>query len=137
MSSESHWDEVYKAKGNAVSWYRPALDRSLAIIDQLGLPADASIIDVGAGASTLADGLLEIGFRVTVADLSQVALDTTRARLRERAAEVQFLVGDITTLPLPENAFDLWHDRAVFHFLTAPNARAAYVRQVLRAGMSS
>lgn len=133
MSKSSHWDRVYETKGDDVSWYRPTLHRSLAIIDRLDLPRGASVIDVGAGASTLADDLVERGLQVTVADLSAVALDATRVRLQDRASEVQFLVGDITEIELPANSFDLWHDRAVFHFLTDPLVRAAYVRQVLRA----
>lgn len=82
----------------------------------------------------MVDDLLDRGFgAVTVADLSQVALDLVRARLGERARQVQVIVGDITQVQLPENAYDLWHDRAVFHFLTDPAARSAYVSQVLRA----
>ena len=131
MSKSNHWDRVYETKGDDVSWYRPTLHRSLAIIDGLGLPRGASVIDVGAGASTLADDLLARGLQVAVADLSAVALDATRVRLQERASEVQFLVGDITEIELPAKTFDVWHDRAVFHFLTDPQVRAAYVRQVL------
>jgi len=133
VSKSSHWDRVYEAKGDDVSWYRPTLHRSLDIIDRLGLSRGASVIDVGAGTSTLADNLVERGLKVTVTDLSAVALDATRARLRERASEVHFVVGDITEIELPAKTFDLWHDRAVFHFLTDPQMRAAYVRQVLRA----
>ncbi len=133
MSNSDHWDRVYGTKGDGVSWYRPTLHRSLAIIDRLGLPSGASVIDVGSGSSTLADDLLERRLQVTVADLSAVAIDATRVRLRERASEVRFLVGDITDVELPAKTFDLWHDRAVFHFLTEPAARAAYIRQVLRA----
>ena len=133
MPKSSHWDRVYETKGDDVSWYRPTLHRSLAIIDGIGLPRGASVIDVGAGASTLVDDLVERGLQVTVADLSAVALDATRTRLQERASEVRFLVGDITEIELPANSFDLWHDRAVFHFLTDPQVRAAYIRQVLRA----
>jgi SAM-dependent methyltransferase len=133
-ATSEHWDHVYERKGDNVSWFRPTLDRSLAIIDRLSLAAGATAIDVGSGASTLVDDLLARGFaEVTVADLSQVALDSTRARLGARAENVRFVVGDITQVELPANAYDLWHDRAVFHFLTDPEARAAYVRQVLRA----
>lgn len=134
MSKAEHWDEVYASKGERVSWFRPSLDRSLKIIDGLALPTGATAIDVGAGTSTLVDDLLARGLaRVTLVDLSAVALDTTRARLGPRAEQVELLVGDITELELPANAYDLWHDRAVFHFLTDPEARAAYVRQVLHA----
>lgn len=117
-----------------MSWFQPTLERSLAIIDGLGLPAGSSAIDVGAGSSTLVDDLLDRGFgAVAVADLSQVALDLIRARLGERVRQVSMIVGDITRVQLPDNAYDLWHDRAVFHFLTDPAARATYIRQVLRA----
>jgi SAM-dependent methyltransferase len=134
MGRAEHWDGVYDAKGDRVSWFRPRLDRSLRIIDELELPEGATAIDVGSGASTLVDDLLARGFsKVTVADLSEVALQKTRGRLGEGAGKVKFRVGDITRLELPENAFDLWHDRAVFHFLTDAAAREAYVRQVLRA----
>jgi SAM-dependent methyltransferase len=131
--SSEHWDEVYGAKGDRVSWFRPTLDRSLSIIDSFALEPGSTGIDVGAGASTLADDLLDRGFgHVTLVDLSQVALDKTRDRLGDRAADVDFIVGDITTVRLPESAYDLWHDRAVFHFLTEERARQAYIRQVLR-----
>ena len=134
MADAGHWDEIYARKGDAVSWFRPTLDRSLAIIDRLGLPAGASAIDVGAGASTLIDDLLARGFgEVTVADLSAVALDGVRERLGPAAARARFVVGDITEVTLPADAYDLWHDRAVFHFLTDAAAREAYVRQVLHA----
>ena len=133
MSDASHWDSVYARKGDDVSWYRPTLQRSLAIIDKLELPSHPAAIDVGAGASTLVDDLLGRGFSMTVADLSDTALAAVRERLGQRAAGVQFLVGDITELELPQSAFDLWHDRAVFHFLTAPGAREAYLRQVRKA----
>jgi SAM-dependent methyltransferase len=135
MSATSeHWDHVYEHKGDNVSWFRPTLDRSLEIIDRLALASGSTAIDVGSGASTLVDDLLARQFaEVTIADLSQVALDTTRARLGARAESVRFVVGDITQVDLPANAYDLWHDRAVFHFLTDPEARAAYVRQVLHA----
>ena len=133
-SSKQHWDRVYRRKGDDVSWFQPTLARSLAIIDRLELPAGARAIDVGSGSSTLVDDLLARGFsEVTLVDLSEVALDATRTRLGERAERVNFVVGDITRAPLAKDAYDLWHDRAVFHFLTEPEARAAYVRQVLRA----
>lgn len=134
MTGRSRWDEIYETKGDRTSWFRPTLDRSLAIVDRLGLPPGGSAIDVGAGTSTLVEDLLTRGFAdVTIADLSQVALDTVRERLGARASRVEFLAGDITTVKLPANAYDLWHDRAVFHFLTDPDARRAYVRQVLHA----
>ena len=134
MADEEHWDRIYAAKGERTSWYKPALERSLAIIDRLDLPPRPTAIDVGAGASTLADDLLARGFaEVTLVDLSSVALELVSARLAARAERARFVVGDVTRVELPEDAYDLWHDRAVFHFLTEPEAMAAYVSQVRRA----
>jgi len=133
MEQQSHWQQVYATKAtDAVSWYRPHLDRSLAFIDALGLDRDAPILDVGAGASTLVDDLLARGFReLTLNDLADTALALARQRLASSplALNVRYRVGDITTLDLPDAHFALWHDRAVFHFLTEPAQRAAYVAQ--------
>jgi SAM-dependent methyltransferase len=137
MSSEQHWQQVYTTKAtDAVSWYRPHLDRSLAFIDVLGLDHDAPIIDIGAGASTLVDDLLARGFcDVTVNDLAEAALAQVQARLAASpaGARVHCRVGDITTLDLPAAHYALWHDRAVFHFLTDTAQRDAYVAQAARA----
>lgn len=136
MDPMSHWQQVYTTKAvDAVSWYRPHLDRSLAFIDALGLDADAPIIDVGAGAATLVDDLLARGFRnVLLNDIADAALAHVRTRLGEAAAEsVQYRVGDITTIALPPAHIALWHDRAVFHFLTDSAQRSAYVTQAARA----
>ncbi len=132
---ESHWDDVYRRKGAAdVSWFQPTLAGSLRMIDSLKLPKGSTAIDVGAGASTLVDDLLAREFgKVTVLDLSAVGLEVSRQRLGERAERVEWIVGDITAMELPENAYDLWHDRAVFHFLTDEKARAAYVENAARA----
>lgn len=132
MVDDKHWDQVYEKKGAAnVSWYQPHLARSLALIEKCGVAPDGGIIDVGAGASTLVDDLLARGYRnITVADLAQSALDLSRERVGERAGSVRWLCGDIIRLELPALAYDVWHDRAAFHFLTGPADRAAYVRQV-------
>jgi SAM-dependent methyltransferase len=132
---EDHWNAVYERKGaERVSWFQPHLGTSLAMIRALGLPGSARIIDVGGGAATLVDDLLADGFRdVTVLDVSERALATSQERLGDRARAVHWLVDDITTVDLGEAHFDLWHDRAVFHFLTDPAARSAYVRTALRA----
>lgn len=129
---KTHWDNVYGSKKtDEVSWFRPHLDESLRWLDSL--PRGA-LLDVGAGASTLVDDLLARGYpRPTVNDLSARALDATRQRLGARADDVDWLVGDITTLTLPHQAFDLWHDRAVFHFLRGDDERARYVAAVRRA----
>ncbi len=132
--TDQHWDEVYTRKAsNEVSWYRPHLEQSLKLIDEAGLTPEAAIIDVGAGASTLVDDLLDRGYRrLSMLDLSERGLDVSMTRLGDRAASVQWLVGDVTTLALPEATYDVWHDRAVFHFLTDPEQRARYVQAVRR-----
>jgi SAM-dependent methyltransferase len=130
-----HWDRVYQTKrATEVSWYRPHLDTSLALIEQAAPERTAAIIDVGGGESTLVDDLLARGYAdVTLVDLSQTALDATRARLGDRGASVHWVCGDATQVELPVARYDVWHDRAVFHFLTTPASRLAYVRQVARA----
>ena len=94
----------------------------------------ASILDVGGGASTLVDDLLTEGYRsLAVLDISTAALKASQTRLGPNADKIQWLVGDITSIELPDHAYDVWHDRAVFHFLTSPEQRQAYVHRVLRA----
>ena len=134
-SDRRHWEDVHgRKRADEVSWYRPHLDRSLRFIDGAGLAKDAAIVDVGGGSSTLVDDLLDRGFtNLTVLDLSANALARSRARLGARAASVTWLVGDVTELELPARCYAFWHDRAVFHFLTDPSARARYVRAVHRA----
>jgi ubiquinone/menaquinone biosynthesis C-methylase UbiE len=131
---KDHWDQVYTTKTtSALSWFQEHADRSLNLIRATGVGSDASIIDVGGGASTLVDDLLAHGFtNLTVLDLSGAALAAARRRLGDRAASVQWLEADVTKAQLPAHAYDIWHDRAVFHFLTAPADRAAYVQAVLR-----
>ena len=135
MAGQQHWDAIYGRKSpDQVSWYRPHLERSIELIEGAGLGRDAPIIDVGGGASTLVDDLLARGFsNLTVLDLSAAAIETTKARLGPAAAQVQWIVGDITEVELPAGAFDFWHDRAVFHFLRDPVARRRYVDAVRRA----
>jgi len=130
-----HWESVYRSKVPAeVSWYRPHLDRSLHFIDRAGLSPNSRIIDVGGGASTLVDDLLERGYaNVTVLDLSPSALAHARDRVGARGARVTWVVGDVVEAALPEHSFDFWHDRAVFHFLTEEAVRRRYVEAVRRA----
>jgi SAM-dependent methyltransferase len=139
MTTREHWDDVYARKApGEVSWYRPSLDRSLRFIDDLALPRDAPIIDVGGGASTLPDDLLARGYiDVTVIDLSAKALEAARTRLGARADEVKWLAEDVTEISLAPAAYALWHDRAVFHFLVDDERRSRYVatcRAALRPG---
>jgi SAM-dependent methyltransferase len=132
---KQHWEQVYQTKPpTEVSWYRPHLDVSLQLIDGAGVPLDAPIIDVGAGESTLVDDLIARGYRrLSVLDISAIALDVTKARLGTDAERVSWLLGDVRTFPFGPAQYDIWHDRAVFHFLTDAADRAAYVRQVMRA----
>ena len=135
MSSQSHWQNVYQTRRpDEVSWYRAHLDVSLALIEQAATNRDARIIDVGGGASTLVDDLLARDYRhVSVVDLSSTAFEVAKGRLGDRADKVEWLSGDATTFAFPEHRYDVWHDRATFHFLTRVKDRAAYVRQVARA----
>jgi ubiquinone/menaquinone biosynthesis C-methylase UbiE len=134
MQSKAYWEKVYKSRAsNSVSWFQEHADLSVNLIKATGAGRDAAIIDVGGGASTLVDDLLEIGYTdLTVLDLSATALSGARKRLGKKAANVQWIEADITKAELPAHHFDVWHDRAVFHFLTAPEDRAAYVQAVFR-----
>jgi len=138
MSQREHWEKVYSSKSpEAVSWYAPHLDTSLALIEQAARNQnqghDAAIIDVGGGESTLVDDLIAKGYRdLSVLDLSAHAIEVAKQRLGSSANNVNWYVADMTSAVLPAQRFDIWHDRAVFHFLTDPHQRAAYVTQVLR-----
>ena len=135
MDTKRHWENVYTTKApDAVSWYRRHLETSLALIERAADARESSIIDVGGGESTLVDDLLLRGYKnLTVLDVSQTAIEVTKKRLGSAADQVRWLVGDIVEIGLEQHAYDLWHDRAVFHFLTTPERRLAYVRQVTRA----
>ena len=135
MDAQEHWEHVYRTKQpTEVSWYAPHLSRSLRLIEDAVSDRDAWIIDVGGGESTLVDDLLSRGYRhLSVLDLSATALDVAKARLGENADAVDWLHGDATTFAFPPHRYAVWHDRAVFHFLTAATDRVAYVRQVARA----
>lgn len=135
MTAAKHWDKVYRDKPpQSVSWYRPHLGTSLALIEKSAPQRLPSIIDVGAGASRLADDLLAAGYRnVTILDVSQTAIDVSRQRLGAATPGLHWITADILTYELPQNAFDVWHDRATFHFLTNATHRADYVGQVARA----
>jgi 2-polyprenyl-3-methyl-5-hydroxy-6-metoxy-1,4-benzoquinol methylase len=135
MDAKAHWEKVYTTKApDAVSWYRAHLETSLALVERAAAGHSTSIIDVGGGESTLVDDLLRRGYKnLTVLDVSQTAIDVTKKRLGSAAERVCWLSGDILGVELEPHAYDLWHDRAVFHFLTTPEHRLAYVRQVTRA----
>jgi SAM-dependent methyltransferase len=131
---EQHWNTVYAEKlDTEVSWFEQSPETSLALIRVTGVAKDAGIIDVGGGSSRLVDRLLEKGCNdISILDLSERALSVAKARLRERAETVQWIVADVTTWH-PGRAYDLWHDRAAFHFLTEPDDRRAYVETLARA----
>jgi SAM-dependent methyltransferase len=133
MHAKDHWEKVYSTKAaDAVSWFQPHADLSLGII-MAAAGRSASIIDVGGGASTLVDDLLANAFtNVSVLDISAAALAAARERLGPRASKVRWVEADITSADLPPGNYDVWHDRAVFHFLTGPEDRAAYVKAVFR-----
>lgn len=135
MESKSHWERVYASRrADAVSWYQPHAACSLELIGRVAPERDARVIDVGGGASTLVDDLLAGGsWQVTVLDISVAALQVARRRLGAAADRVRWIDADITKVQLEPAAYDVWHDRAVFHFLTDPADRAAYVAQVRRA----
>jgi len=135
MDTREHWESVYRAKApDKVSWFRAHLDRSLGLIERAVDQRSASIIDVGGGESTLVDDLIERGFRnVTILDISETAIQVTKQRLGEASALVQWVCADVTRVNLPEQAYDVWHDRAVFHFLTNQEQRLAYIRNVASA----
>jgi 2-polyprenyl-3-methyl-5-hydroxy-6-metoxy-1,4-benzoquinol methylase len=134
MSSKAntHWDSVYQTKASdAVSWYRPHLERSIDLIGRVAPNLSASIIDVGGGESTLVDDLLVKGYRnISVLDISPTAIAVARKRVGALARHVTWLVADVTQAVLPSRSYDVWHDRAVFHFLTAQDDRSAYVQRV-------
>lgn len=135
MDRRAHWEEVYHTRApDTVSWYQAEATLSRALIERLAPDRASRILDAGAGASVLVDALLASGYRdLTIVDVSPAALDIARRRLGAHAASVKWLEGDILAVPLPESAYDVWHDRAVFHFLTAPEERERYVARVRHA----
>lgn len=130
-----HWESVYQAKSfDQVSWYQPHLEKSLELIVTAGIKKDAVIMDVGGGASTLADDLLLRGFSdISVLDLSTEALEVSKKRLGKVSEKINWVVGDILEMVLPESGIDLWHDRAVFHFLTTEQEINTYLAIMKRA----
>ena len=130
---QAHWEHVYVTKGeNEVSWFQQSPAPSLELIAQVGATHKSAIIDIGGGASRLVDHLVEDGFEdVTVLDLSGAALEAARQRVGVRADRVHWIVADVTAWE-PAKPYDVWHDRAAFHFLTEEKDRAAYVARLTR-----
>ncbi|MHB0962614.1 MAG: class I SAM-dependent methyltransferase [Gemmatimonadaceae bacterium] len=128
MNRREHWERVYTTKQpTEVSWYQPTPARSLGLMREAGAGPHTSIIDIGGGDSTLVDVVLaeRLG-EITVLDISSAALARARTRLGERSRDITWLEGDVTSVALPPGAFDIWHDRAVFHFLTSADDCAQY-----------
>ncbi len=131
---QAHWQQVYTSKGEqTVSWFEAVPQASVDLIHAAGAGPDAAIIDIGGGASRLVDALLNDGFRdLTVLDVSREALAKSNARLGAHAVSVKWLTADVTVWQ-PQRLYDVWHDRAAMHFLTAPDERTAYAERVSRA----
>jgi len=129
-----HWDKVYGSKASTeVSWYQEVPEKSLELVAGTGVSTHDAIIDIGGGASTLVDHLLEEGYvDVTVLDLAESAFGHSRQRLGESAGTVNWILSDITHFE-PQRTYRLWHDRAVLHFLTDPADRRRYVDVLLEA----
>jgi SAM-dependent methyltransferase len=132
MTREAHWNSPYEDKGTTgVSWYQSTPTMSLAIIESLMVPKDAGTIDIGGGASPLAASLLDRGFiDLTVLDVSERALELSQGHLGAHAGEVTWLHEDLLTWT-PSRTYDVWHDRAVFHFLVDPANQQRYVETLL------
>jgi len=132
--TREHWEQVYATKSaGQVSWFRPHLETSLTLIECAAPLLDAAIIDVGGGASTLVDDLLARGYTdLTVLDISESALEAAKRRLGESSQIIRWIHADITQADLTQ-VYDIWHDRAVFHFLTQPQQKLAYVTKVASA----
>jgi len=132
MDTKTHWEHIYETKApTTVSWYQEHAQYSLQFIQNTNVQKTGHIIDIGGGASTLVDDLLKTGFqRISVLDVSRTALQVARQRLNTRAPDVNWIEADITQADLPRETFDLWHDRAVFHFLTDPVDRQHYIDTV-------
>lgn len=135
MGSQSHWEQVYTTKSaNETSWYQPHLHTSLDWISAAVPDHSSSIIDIGGGESTLVDDLLALGYsNVTVLDIAEAPIKKSQIRLGDASKQINWLVADITQATLPTRSYDLWHDRAVFHFLIEPEQRRAYVHQLISA----
>jgi len=135
METKTHWEQIYHTKATTqVSWYQLHPHLSLHYIQNTGIDRTGQVIDIGGGASTLVDHLLDAGFQhLTVLDISAAALEVAQQRLGLRAGSVTWLEADITQVALPHHKYDIWHDRAVFHFLTRPEDRQRYLNLVREA----
>jgi trans-aconitate methyltransferase len=130
-NTKEHWDDIYQTKNsNETSWYQEKPQTSLDLIAEVNLNKDSMIIDIGAGDSRLVDNLLDIGYRnITVLDVSSKALEKTKKRLGNKADFVKWIVSDLREFET-DDRYDLWHDRAVLHFLTSKKDISRYVELV-------
>lgn len=138
VSTKQHWESIYQSKQeDELSWFQSYPKTSMDFVDLLDLSPDAAIIDIGGGNSHFVDALLDKGYRnVWVLDISERAIEQTKHRLGERASKVHWVISDVTEF-VPPVSFDLWHDRAAFHFLTTEPAIGRYVtvaRQAIKKG---
>lgn len=124
-----HWETIYQTKElKEVSWYQPTPSTSLDFFKQWSVPKDAKIIDIGGGDSYLADYLLESGYQdITVLDISAAAINKAKLRLGEKAKKVNWIVSDVVSFT-PSETYDVWHDRAAFHFLTEEEEIFSYIQ---------
>ena len=138
MDRQSHWENIYKTKKpDQVSWFKSHLSKSFELISKTNIAKDSPVIDIGGGASTLVDDLLNDGItNVTVLDVSSESLEVSKKRLGKQVSKVHWLAADVTTVDLPKNHYVLWHDRAVFHFLTERGDREKY-KQILNQALTS
>lgn len=132
MTNKTHWENVYQTKSSdTVSWFQQEASTSLSFLARSGKGNSAAVIDVGGGASTFVDGLLDLNYQqISVLDLSAAALAQSQKRLGELASKVKWIEADVLNADLPVHAYDVWHDRAVFHFLTKPEQRTRYIEQM-------
>jgi 2-polyprenyl-3-methyl-5-hydroxy-6-metoxy-1,4-benzoquinol methylase len=135
MNTKSHWESIHQTKAsNQVSWYQEHSLLSLQYIANTGIDKTGQIIDIGGGISTLVDDLLANHYgNIHVLDISEAALQTAQKRLGSLASKVNWIVADITQAQLPNQFYDVWHDRAVFHFLTKDQDRQSYIQAVKNA----
>jgi 2-polyprenyl-3-methyl-5-hydroxy-6-metoxy-1,4-benzoquinol methylase len=133
MDRKTHWEKVYTTKSHTeVSWFAEHIQTSLGLIGKTGADKASAIIDVGGGASTLVDDLSANGYQdLTVIDISGAALKIARDRLGGEAGKIKWMESDILESDFGRRQYDVWHDRAVFHFLTTVEDRAAYRQKVL------
>ena len=135
MALKNHWEQVYSGTTSSKpGWYTPHLQASLCWVNQLDIPLYAPIIDVGCGISTFSEDLIDAEYRtITVLDISGKALSTVKKRLGRKKSMVTWLEGDITSVELPVHYYELWHDRAVFHFFTEKQQQRQYRKQLFNA----